>query len=159
VIFRLREGGTVQFRPAALARMRAYEQHHPHDPEAGGILLAHILKSGEAIVEQVTTPMPEDVRKRFGFTRQDPGHHAACMEAWEEDRLCAIGDWHSHAEPHPTPSDLDLASWRSSLHEWEYDQHALLFVIVGQASIRCWQGHRDDLSIERLDLQKDSAAA
>lgn len=76
--------------------------------EAGGILLGSYRGPHIEIV-QCTTPMRRDARTRFGFVRRDPGHQRAADSAWRASgrTINFVGEWHSHPEDHPRPSNVD----------------------------------------------------
>ena len=137
--------GIFKIGPEALAIMRGYEQHAPTSTEAGGLLLGRYLRGGfDIVVDRVTVPMPGDERTRFGFFRAAETHQRLVDEAWSESggTCCFLGDWHTHAEPHPTPSSVDLENWQRMLHEDIQDDEACFFVIVGQREVRVWEGNR-----------------
>ncbi len=159
--FLLDGGGHVRLCQGVLARLNFYRQHSRDDVEAGGILIARIVgpRPFDVVIDEVTTPMPGDSATRFTFNRDDPGHSAIALAAWPDRKATAIGDWHTHAEPHPTPSEIDLDSWRAQLREWVFEGNSLLFVIVGTESIGMWQGSRSAESITKLRPWADEAAA
>lgn len=145
--------GILKLGPAALAAMRSYEQHAPDATEAGGLLLGRRLLNGlDLVVDLVTVPMPGDERTRFGFYRAAESHQRAIDEAWTASggTCCFLGDWHTHAEPDPTPSAVDIDNWRAMLRENIELGEACFFVIVGQQSIRTWEGNRRTGEIVRL---------
>lgn len=155
-IWRTRLGGRFMISTAALAVLRSFEQHAPDSTEAGGILLVRCIPNGAAddfIVDEVTIPGPDDVRSRFGFARRCPSHVLAINDAWRRSggTRVALGEWHTHAEPRPRPSDVDMQSWRDALTGWRHEDFRLFFVIVGQESIHVSEGHRNDRSIEPLE--------
>jgi integrative and conjugative element protein (TIGR02256 family) len=135
--------GVLKLGPEALATMQSYEQHAPDATEAGGFLLGRYLRDGhDLVVDMVTVPMPGDVRERYGFHRNSPGHQAEIDAAWiASGGTCVLlGNWHTHAEPHPTPSSVDLEDWRRVLITEIQPDEACFFVIVGQREIRVWEG-------------------
>lgn len=134
--------GVLKLGPDAVTAMRRYEQHAPDALEAGGLLLGRYLRNAhDLVVDFVTEPMPGDERSRFGFYRAAEAHARATSDAWDRSggTCVLLGDWHTHAEPDPTPSEVDLDNWRKMLRESEPGE-ARFFVIVGQRSIRAWEG-------------------
>lgn len=152
-------GGVIQIGEEVLATLRSFAQHAPDALEAGGILLGRYLRDGhDLVVDEVTPPQPSDVRTRFTFDRNGE-HQRFINEAWERSHgTCAfLGDWHTHAEPAPTPSSVDIENWKRMLREDIADDQACFFVIVGQREIRCWEGNRRTGKIARLDGATDVA--
>lgn len=149
--FRHSRNGVFAIGPTALTTFVSFVQHAPDALEAGGVLLGRYLRDGrDIIVNRVSVPKPEDVRTRFGFTRTS--HQDEVDEAWTTSggTCCYLGDWHTHAEPFPSPSPLDLANWHRMLREEILDDEACFFVIVGQLELRVWEGNRAARTIDRL---------
>jgi integrative and conjugative element protein (TIGR02256 family) len=48
------------------------------------------------------------------FDRRDEGHQRTALERWHASgkTLTFVGEWHTHSEPHPSPSSLDRRTWR-----------------------------------------------
>lgn len=81
--------------------------------EVGGILLGH--RRGEHLdVISATMPGPKDVSATNSFERKDSSHQRKAMAAWllSFRRTGWLGEWHSHPEPRPKPSTVDIQSWR-----------------------------------------------
>ena len=145
--FALPFGGRAKINSDVHTVIARYRQCAPADTEAGGFLLGRmIIDSLDIVVDEVTEPGPGDERTRYGFGLVDLAHHQADVTAaWErsEGTSCFLGDWHTHAEPDPTPSGIDLEGWRKRLRNDASDEFPrLLFVIVGTERVRAWQGDR-----------------
>ena len=87
-------------------------------------------------IEAVTTPMPQDRRSRFSFALRDPGHQrTVCRRfASSDGRVIYLGTWHTHPEPMPTPSTIDLNDWVTCLRANR--GRPLAFVLVGIEEVR-----------------------
>lgn len=112
-----------------LQRVAPFRQLKANDPEAGGIFLGY--RRGNYIhVVNATAPGPGDTRSRYAFIRHDPVHQAMATRGWLDSNGCLdyLGDWHTHPEPYPNPSSLDVREWRKlcRLHD-----EAMLFAILG----------------------------
>ncbi len=146
-------GGAVQIGDAAHATLVANRQFARAVFEAGGVLLGRlIIGTNDVVVDAVTEPMGGDVGTRFSFHRSAPAHQAAIDRAWESSggTVGYLGEWHTHAEPDPTPSTTDLDDWTKRLREDTFDGGSLLFVIVGRERTRMWRGDRATLEIVEL---------
>jgi len=106
-----------------------FRQHKVNDPEAGGIFLGY-RRGCHIHVVNATAPAPGDSRSRYAFNRQDPVHQAMATRGWLDSNGCLdyVGDWHTHPEPYPTPSSLDLREWRKLCRSHD---EAMLFAIFG----------------------------
>ena len=154
VIFRNAQGDGFKLPEHVVVQMRAYTQREATQKEAGGILLGrYILDSADAVVDQITVPMKDDVRTRINFVRSKRGHQESAAQVWSKSRGTQhyLGEWHTHPEPVPMPSRVDVMNWRRLLAHHRPDPDPLYFVIVGTRTIGAWQGYKNG-SIEMLVL-------
>ena len=91
----------------------AFSLQPENSREAGGILLG----SYRGLHIQVTScsrPMARDRRTATLFDRRDPGHQGFALKNWRDSAQTKtfVGEWHTHPEPRPYPSRLDLQTWR-----------------------------------------------
>ena len=130
-----------------------YRQIETEDHEASGLLIGRVLHNGSVVVDEVTEPLPLDKRSRFSCSLEDPGHQQKADAAYDTSNGCSgiVGHWHTHPEPYPTPSAVDLHDWRRRLQNDIYSDDRFLFVIVGTVETRMWLGSRDGIISE---LQK-----
>jgi integrative and conjugative element protein (TIGR02256 family) len=153
-IFRRPSGGRFKVDATALAQMLAFRQVSPQQTEAGGMLLGrHICGCDDVVVDEVTIPMPGDRRTRTSFWRAQGGHQQVLDARWSASRgTCAyLGEWHTHPEPTPSPSAVDLRDWRRRLSEDRFDGDFLAFLIVGTHEVRAWEGNRHTLDLTPLE--------
>lgn len=161
--FQLPFGGRAKITNEAFAVISRHRQHAASDLESGGFLLGRMIRDSlDVVADEVTEPGAQDERTRFGFHLSDLAHHQAGVDAaWErsDGTCCLLGDWHTHAEPDPSPSSVDLAGWRRRLALDASDEFPrLLFVIVGTERVRAWQGDRLTGEIREAVLLVDSDA-
>jgi len=151
-------GGVVKLGEDALAGMLRFAQLSEAATEAGGVLIGrHIADSKDVVIDRVTVPMAGDRRTRTRFDRAHRRHQKALDEAWERSSGTSVylGEWHTHPEPLPTPSNIDLNDWRKRLVNDRVEADFLLFLIVGQREIRMWEGSRVVLGVTRLRERKE----
>lgn len=122
---------------AALQTMDRYRQDRDNKAEAGGILLGY-RKGTNLHVVQATVPQPTDRRKRFRFDRLAHRHQQIALEQWSISggTIDYIGDWHTHPEIDPTPSNLDIKEWAKVTNRLT---KPMVFMIVGITG-RIWFG-------------------
>ncbi|WP_417818915.1 Mov34/MPN/PAD-1 family protein [Tritonibacter scottomollicae] len=104
--------------------------------ERGGIFIG--LRRGPHIeIKEATLPMRWDLGSMFAFRRSAHGHQDVALSRWRASAhtMDWVGEWHSHPQSVPTPSHIDLASWRDITN----DRNApMVFLIVGHAAV--WLG-------------------
>lgn len=104
--------------------------------ERGGILLG-FRRGPHLDIDEATLPTRWDRGSLFSFRRSSRGHQAAALRRWQRSQQTAdwLGEWHSHPESHPTPSSIDLATWREIAR---YRGDAMVFLIIGYDGL--WLG-------------------
>lgn len=98
-------------------------------------------RRGEHIhVMRATVPGSLDERRRHSFTRKDPLHQTAATREWSQSNQMMdwVGEWHSHLEPHPSPSPTDLSTWARQVKR---QRRRMTYMIVGTSVI--WVGLLD----------------
>lgn len=120
-----------------LSRLADLRQLDSHRPESGGLLLGRLFGGGnESAVEAVTVPGSGDRQSRFSFFRSSV-HQRAAEQYWKRTggEGTYLGLWHTHPEPVPSPSGVDLEDWRRALKKDVYHGSGLLFAIVGTTAL------------------------
>ena len=127
--------------------------------ESFGVLMGTTsIDCREIWIEAVTTPMPRDRRSRFSFALRDPGHQRAVSRRFASSDGSAIylGTWHSHPEPLPTPSRIDLNDWVTCLRA--NCGRPLAFVLVGTEEVRVFVRTRGRFKPLRPNCASDDIA-
>lgn len=140
--YRRPDRGTVTLAPAAEATLRVYASGSKGAAEGGGVLLGRlVLDSNDIMVDTATEPGPKDKRRPFSFERDKTFHQDLVNRAWATSNGTTIylGGWHTHPEPVPTPSDVDIKDWIRTAKKAAYEQDCLIFAIAGTELIRLWQ--------------------
>ena len=116
---------------SVLAHFGRHRQTGVGSLEAGGQLFARF--DGNIIrVELATGPRPSD---RRGPTEFIPNRTAERREITRAFRngFHYVGDWHTHPEPIPYPSQIDIQSFREMYRESRHGLASFLMVIVGNS--------------------------
>ncbi len=135
-------GGALYLTTTALFLIDSFRQHSYRSSESGGVLLGRILvPNAHVIVERVTSPNPADKRSRFRFFRAQHPTQMAINRAWvgSDGTQNYLGEWHTHPEDDPSPSETDLRNWDKLTRYAKFEQDALFFVIVGRVATRVWE--------------------
>ena len=119
----------LRIEPQALATIERYRQTGSSAPEAGGMLLASIEPDLVKVV-RATEPAPTDRRTRFAFF-PSLSHQQRVIDRQFQSGLHFIGEWHTHPEPRPTPSSVDLRSMADCFRDSRHQLAALVMLILG----------------------------
>jgi integrative and conjugative element protein (TIGR02256 family) len=94
-------------------RIDRYSRVPENTTEAGGILIGS-YRGLHIEITECSEPLRRDRRARLRFDRDDPGHQNLAKKRWRESGriLTFVGEWHTHPESFPTPSSIDLNTWR-----------------------------------------------
>ncbi|MCB2380327.1 Mov34/MPN/PAD-1 family protein [Hymenobacter sp. BT635] len=156
LVFYRSGGGRVKVPAAVLSVMQSYAQHDPVATEAGGVMMGrYIASSNDVVIDVVTEPMPGDRRTRYSFYRDKRRHQAAMDAAWEASgHTCTyLGEWHTHPEERPTPSEIDIKGWNRRLCQDQFDEE-LFFLIIGTHEPRMWAAKSATTTWEPLKIKK-----
>jgi integrative and conjugative element protein (TIGR02256 family) len=118
------------------------------------MLLGRLInETDDAVIDEATAPTGEDSRGRFFFTRAKAAAQRYINLVWRKSvRTCVyLGEWHTHPEDIPIPSDQDLRNWKRITKTAKYDQNALIFVIVGRQRMRVWICDKSSLAVSELE--------
>lgn len=157
MIFGRENGGRVKISVHALAKMNGFRQIQLEDKEAGGVIVGRRLLNSEGIViDDVSTPMANDIRRRTFFRRNRADHQDFVVQRWSESNgTCNyFGEWHTHPQAIPLPSEYDRHQWRRILKQVN-DVEELFFIIVGTKGIHLWKGSVLNGTIVRIHEMRD----
>lgn len=109
-----------------------HRQTGPKQHEAGGILLGRVYPT-HTVIERLSTPSAEDRSGRYFFERSVAKAQRIVNEAWKESggEVIYLGEWHTHPEQVPRPSDTDRRLIRRMLSDSKMEIDRLFLVIVG----------------------------
>jgi integrative and conjugative element protein (TIGR02256 family) len=158
--FRRPNGGIIEFSESASEMMREYRQIEPNASEAGGMLLGRLInEADDVVIDEITGPSDADQRGRYFYKRSKVPAQHYINTAWKESQRTRnyLGEWHSHPEDDPRPSNQDSDNWRRIIREATYEQESLIFVIVGRKRTRVWEyGKLSSESVEVGSLGETS---
>lgn len=155
ITFIRRNGDRLKISATPLRQMHAERQLTDDALESGGILLGRYIRDCcDVVVDEVTLPMPGDKRYLRAIERSDEGHQQVINDRWAQSNgTCNyLGEWHTHAEPVPTPSQIDINDWVRHTTNDIYDADGLFWVIVGQKETKAWFCDKLTGKLEELSL-------
>ncbi len=120
----------VTFSARALETMMSYRQKGFFSREAGGQLFGSRRQKGWWI-EVATGPKRGDKRGRFHFWPDRRAEQDEINELYREG-LEFLGDWHTHPEDLPKPSNSDITSIENVVRASEHSLPGILLCIMGR---------------------------
>lgn len=130
-----REESYTVIQDAVIDVFTKHAQTDPRAPESGGILLGYVRTPHLEVLE-ASEPTFSDRRLRFFFDRGARGHREMAERRWSQsDGLIRyIGEWHTHPEDYPTPSQVDKQGW-VNLAKKRQDRRPVLAIVVGRKAL------------------------
>lgn len=107
-------------------------QNNLKDKEAGGILTGKIF-SDRIEITSCSTPSNLDTQKRFNFVRSYKSAQKFIDKVFQHSKGKEIylGEWHTHPEHIPTPSNTDLQSFKQTITKNKLNSSIHFMIIVG----------------------------
>ena len=123
-----------------LQTFKNYQQDKFYKRESGGHLFAKFYDD-RACIEYASVPHRFDIRLRTRFTLSGKRRNEIISQMYKKG-LHYIGDWHTHPEPYPSYSKIDILSMRKLYCESTQQLNNFLMIIVGNGTItkaiRAW---------------------
>ncbi|MDG6896622.1 hypothetical protein A6A19_01080 [Actinobacillus delphinicola] len=132
---KIKIGGNILF------LMEKYKQYDSFSKEGGGILIGkENLSNANIIIDNLTEPYSEDIRKRRKFIRMDLTHIHVFKKLYELSNRTYryIGEWHSHPEYVPEFSEIDFKNWIDICKKGNNLLNSYYHMIVGIKAIGIW---------------------
>lgn len=142
----------IKIKDSVIDLFKKYIQYKQNSLESGGVIIGkENLQNNYYTIGYATEPCKNDKRKRNRFKRLDTKHVEICNLIYL--RSCKIyryvGEWHTHPEPIPQYSDIDLKNWEKIAKG--SDEISLYFhIIVGYEAYRIWKYEKSGI-IELLE--------
>lgn len=126
-------GQTLVLSDVVIAHFDRHRQRRWRQREAGGQLFAR-FDGPQILVEEATGPRRGDLRTRTSYV---PDRRAEQQEIFSrhEQGLHYVGDWHSHPEMFPVPSDCDVRSIGDCVAQSTHTLNAFVLIVVGRADL------------------------
>jgi len=137
--------------------MHQFVQTTEKDPESGGTLIGrYISGTDDVVVDEITTPLPSDEQTHQTFHRAEAPHQQKIEKAWMDSGYTQtyLGEWHTHPEAAPVPSELDRLNWTEKLSQDQFGG-SLFFLIIGTEQIQAWEG-RPGSRVRNLSAEEQS---
>lgn len=119
----------ITFENEVLELFEQHKQLSEKSLEAGGQLFARFNQK-EVIISKATGPREGDKRGRFLFWPNRKKEQSEIKDLFGKG-YHYVGDWHTHPEPAPTPSNTDLFNIIECYNQSRHDLKYFIMVIVG----------------------------
>ncbi|TKG92894.1 hypothetical protein EYV94_18140 [Puteibacter caeruleilacunae] len=136
----------LQINSNVIRDLSKFKQSTTTSNESGGILLGRILKNtNHLVIDEITTPTQYDIQRRNYFKRSKRPHQKIINKRWKESNQTQnyFGEWHTHAEENPSPSNTDLNDWKKRVIRDKLNLDFLISMIVGIKQTNVWITDRD----------------
>lgn len=135
--------------PSVLETFSHFRQMHG-EPEGGGLLFAKFEFPIIRILS-ATKPHRTDVRWRTLFIPNRILQRRVVKGHFKEG-LHFVGEWHTHPEPDPRPSNLDLRSMRDAFLKSTHELNYFVTIIIGNRpdKLALWVSIHDSKRCQRL---------
>ena len=137
----------------ALAAMYPHAQRKFWQKEAGGEWFSPDPDTHGIIITAAKGPVPADQRARTSFQQDVDQAYQARLDQFALSRH-AVGLWHTHPDPVPFPSALDLRTTRAYLETFGADRNVYLLAILGNRShppfLKVWAVSLDTQGVVEL---------
>lgn len=125
--------------------------------ETGGILLGHVAEPARIEVSIAGGPGPNALHEARRFVRDLTYAQTLAERAWADEQAQWVGEWHTHPNGDPRPSEADLASYLRHLHDPELGFEQFLSLIVAlapdqQPLLTAWIITRDSASVALVEM-------
>lgn len=122
-------GPAIILTDKVLSVMQKYRQLHPSAKEAGGQLYAK-FDGADTLILEASKPKFLDKRTRYRFK---PNRTLQKFEIYYRytKGLHFVGDWHTHPEKYPSPSNKDINYMNNYFHLSFSKFRAFVMVIIG----------------------------
>lgn len=130
----------VKINKSVLLSIKSYLQISGKSLEAGGVLLGRENANDKnIIIEYCTEPYSDDIRSRNKFNRIDRNHIDFFNKINKDYKMIYfyIGEWHTHPEDIPTPSQQDISNWKDLVRKDTSDIY--YHIIAGRKIFRVWK--------------------
>ena len=132
--YTLEESGQILiFTKATIKHLERHRQLHSNSREAGGQLFARF--EGKNIwIERATGPRRTDRRTPTTFAPNRRAERREIKRLFKEG-LHYVGDWHTHPESSPYPSQIDIHNFMKMFNESRHKLASFVIVILGNAPL------------------------
>jgi integrative and conjugative element protein (TIGR02256 family) len=119
-----------------LSVLDKYKQEK-YQNESGGIILGLVHEDNSIYISKISEPNACDKSSRYGFERdKKTAQIIVDSEFYESDgKVIYLGEWHTHPEPNPFPSYVDIKMIKQQYKCNKINENFLILLIQGIENI------------------------
>lgn len=123
----------IRFDPKVIELLLKFIQNDDTKPEAGGILIGYYIDDYSFFITDLSIPNQNDLGTRFSFLRSFKNAQNIIKSFFKgsNGKKIYLGEWHTHPEKYPVPSETDLKSFNSLLKENKLNSNFIFMLIMG----------------------------
>jgi integrative and conjugative element protein (TIGR02256 family) len=120
-----------------LSKFAEYIQNTDCKPESGGILMGYYIDEYSFIITDISTPTDDDICSRYNFIRSHKSAQRFIKKKFMSSnrKKIYLGEWHTHPENCPNPSNVDILSYKEQLSSNILNSKITFMIIVGLLKI------------------------
>lgn len=105
--------------------------------ESGGIILGLVYHDSSVCITKISLPNSSDKASRFSFERDKKIAQAIVDEEFysSNGKIIYLGEWHTHPEPHPLPSSVDIKMIKKQFKKNTINEDFLIMMIQGTENL------------------------
>lgn len=117
---------------ATIKIIESYKQNKKKNHESGGILLGQIINNNIHILK-ASTPNKFDKSSRYSFECDKDAAQVIIDYEFvnSENKTIYIGEWHTHPENYPNPSNIDIGMIKNQYFKNRLNEPFLVLLIQG----------------------------
>jgi integrative and conjugative element protein (TIGR02256 family) len=120
-------GLVIRFTEDSVDTLNQFKQKSGYN-EAGGMLFGHI-DAHVVTIREVSIPNATDQRSRLGFVLGKSSVNGIISRMFKRG-FHYLGDWHTHSDPKPIPSAVDINTIRASFNKTRHDLNLMIIFIL-----------------------------
>lgn len=127
----------LTIKPNVMYKFLEYIQNTNLKPESGGILIGYYIDEYSFIITDISTPTDNDTCSRYSFIRSHKNAQRFIRQKFikSNGKKIYLGEWHTHPENCPTPSNVDILSYKKQLNINILNSKITFMIIVGLLKI------------------------
>lgn len=126
----------VRISRETISEMASFIQDDYKKPESGGILIGYFQENNSYVITDFTQPGEGDKQSRYGFVRSKKNAQKVlnCLFKESGGKKIYLGEWHTHPEDIPCPSDTDKTSILKRIQNDRINAETIFMIIFGRKS-------------------------